>query len=92
MWIVWFLVITWFAPFILAPIFRCTPVDYAWNGWKGDSKGTCLDYSSFTWAHNGINIVYDLVIILLPIPQVWKLQMDFKKKISLIVMFSLGLL
>lgn len=91
-WAAWVIVITYFAPFFFVPIFRCTPVSYAWNGWRGDTVGHCLNYSVFTWSHNAVNIILDLIVIILPIPQVWKLQMDLKRKLNLVAMFSIGLL
>ncbi len=38
-----------------------------------------------------INAMIDLGIILLPLPIVWKLQMPKARKITLTLMFSLGL-
>lgn len=39
-----------------------------------------------------INVALDLMVVALPIPVVWKLQMPNKKKIAVTGMFSLGIL
>jgi len=42
------------------------------------------------YATGGIGIVLDLIILVLPIPELLGLHMNLKKKLSLVVMFSLG--
>ncbi|KAI3401674.1 hypothetical protein diail_9338 [Diaporthe ilicicola] len=75
----------------LATIFNCTPVSYNWTSWTGETKGHCFSFNTFAWAQSSLNIVLDLTIILLPIPQLWKLNMGKKKRIQLVLMFSVGL-
>lgn len=36
------------------------------------------------------NVVIDLMILLLPLPMLWRLQIDVKKKAALIINFMLG--
>lgn len=76
----------------LATLFNCTPVSYNWTGWTGETQGHCFSFNTFAWAQSSINILLDLIIILLPIPQLWKLNMGRKKRIQLVLMFSVGLL
>ncbi|KAK7741196.1 hypothetical protein SLS63_000749 [Diaporthe eres] len=75
----------------LATAFNCTPVSYNWTGWTGQTEGHCFSFNTFAWAQSSINIVLDLIIILLPIPQLWRLNMGRKKRIQLVLMFSVGL-
>ncbi|KAG6362028.1 hypothetical protein INS49_010257 [Diaporthe citri] len=75
----------------LATAFNCTPVSYNWTGWTGQTEGHCFSFNTFAWAQSSINIVLDLTIILLPIPQLWRLNMGRKKRIQLVLMFSVGL-
>ncbi|KAG8170266.1 hypothetical protein KVR01_001011 [Diaporthe batatas] len=75
----------------LATFFNCTPVSYNWTGWTGETEGSCFSFNTFAWAQSSINIVLDLIIILLPIPQLWKLNMGRKKRIQIVLMFSVGL-
>ncbi|AEO69783.1 uncharacterized protein THITE_2120508 [Thermothielavioides terrestris NRRL 8126] len=75
----------------IAAILACIPVQYAWSAWTGSGDGVCFDNNSFWWAHSAINIATDLWILALPIPQLLKLQLGKKKKIYLILMFSVGI-
>ncbi|KAI8713826.1 CFEM domain-containing protein [Fusarium sp. LHS14.1] len=76
----------------ITAILACVPVAAAWTNWKGTKEGVCYDNNAFWWAHSAINIVTDLWIIALPIPQLIKLQLGRKKKIYLIMMFSVGII
>ncbi|KAF4967937.1 hypothetical protein FSARC_4590 [Fusarium sarcochroum] len=75
----------------ITAILACVPVQAAWTNWKGDAEGMCYDNNAFWWAHSAINIITDLWIIGLPIPGLLKLQLGTKKKIFLILMFSVGI-
>jgi hypothetical protein len=74
--------------FTVVSIFQCRPLSYVWN--KNLHGGKCIDFNSATWANGAINILQDLIIIALPIPEVRKLQLGRKKKIGLYIMFGLG--
>ncbi|KAK4035178.1 hypothetical protein C8A01DRAFT_48565 [Parachaetomium inaequale] len=75
----------------IAAILTCVPVQSAWSAWTGTAEGVCCDNNTFWWAHSAINIATDLWILALPIPQLLKLQLGRKKKIYLVMMFSVGL-
>ncbi|POS68616.1 hypothetical protein DHEL01_v212990 [Diaporthe helianthi] len=75
----------------LATFFHCTPVSYNWTNWTGETEGSCFSFNTFAWAQSSINIVLDLIIISLPMPQLWKLNMGRKKRIQIVLMFSVGL-
>lgn len=55
----------------------------------------CWDGGTFrrmAWAASGINIVTDLLFALfIPIPMLWKLQMNIGTKVSVMVILGLGL-
>ncbi|RDW57104.1 hypothetical protein BP6252_13850 [Coleophoma cylindrospora] len=72
-------------------LFQCTPISFNWDGWKGESKGKCLDLSALTYAAAGANLAQDLTILLLPLPLLLKLQVSMKKKLGVFFMFSLGI-
>ncbi|KAI0143003.1 50S ribosomal protein L36e [Xylariaceae sp. FL1272] len=77
--------------FTLTAIFYCTPISYIWTNWTGETKGTCINFNAFAWSHAVTSIVQDLWIIALPLPSLLKLQLGMRKKIHLILMFSVGL-
>jgi hypothetical protein len=78
--------------FTIVCIFSCTSVTYIWESWDGEHKGKCINFHIFAWAHAGINFALDLVIIGVPIPELLWLSMSMKKKIQIILMFSVGAL
>jgi hypothetical protein len=70
----------------------CRPISYVWEGWDGQHKATCVNINAQTYSLAGINMTLDIVIFILPIPQLWALQMSTKKKIAVGTMFAVGLL
>ncbi|KAJ0417383.1 hypothetical protein BJY00DRAFT_325692 [Aspergillus carlsbadensis] len=87
--------ITWCFLFMvsttIAAILACVPVEKMWTNWMGVQEGICYDNNAFWWAHSAINIATDLWIIAMPIPMLVKLQLKLKKKIYLVLMFSVGI-
>ncbi|KAK8060685.1 hypothetical protein PG996_010615 [Apiospora saccharicola] len=77
---------------LVTTIFSCSPVDFVYKGWAGDSKGTCININAFWFSQATINITTDLWIMMLPITQIKKLDLERKKKIFLCIMFCVGLL
>ncbi|KAM3067564.1 hypothetical protein ACMFMF_009563 [Clarireedia jacksonii] len=77
--------------FIMTTIFSCDPIPYFWTKWDGVVLGKCNDVNLQTYIAAGFNIVQDFTILLLPLPELWKLQVSVKKKVQLFFMFSVGL-
>ncbi|KAI0022514.1 50S ribosomal protein L36e [Xylariomycetidae sp. FL0641] len=77
--------------FTLATIFHCTPFEYGWTSWTGETTGTCFNFNAFAWAHAIINIVADAWVMFMPIPQLLKLQLGTRRKVHLILMFCVGI-
>ncbi|KAL2753850.1 hypothetical protein ACRALDRAFT_2109384, partial [Sodiomyces alcalophilus JCM 7366] len=76
----------------ITAILACIPVEDAWTAWSGVGKSVCYDNNAFWWAVSAINIATDLWILALPIPQLLRLQLGTRKKIYLILMFSVGII
>ena len=73
-------------------IFQCTPVAFFWKGWAGEMAGHCININLFSWIRAAIEIAIDVAIIALPIPTVLKLQMSWRKRIQVVLIFSMGFL
>ncbi|KAF5013254.1 hypothetical protein FDECE_729 [Fusarium decemcellulare] len=73
-----------------AIIFQCTPIPFFWSGWAGESTGKCIDINLFSWIRAAVEIAIDVAILSLPLPSVLKLQMSWKKKFQVLLMFALG--
>ncbi|KAI9648300.1 hypothetical protein NHQ30_002932 [Ciborinia camelliae] len=76
-WISGGLVAAWLVVCMLGAIWQCTPIAKAWDPLL---PGHCLDYFSWstTSSHsilNVSNIVIDVLILLLPMPMIWTLNM-----------------
>ncbi|EUC40598.1 hypothetical protein COCMIDRAFT_108368, partial [Bipolaris oryzae ATCC 44560] len=77
--------------FIFASIFFCSPVSLAWTQWDREHTGKCSsNKNTLSYANASISILLELVALALPIPEIWKLQLSLKKKIGVLLMFSVG--
>lgn len=59
--------------------------------WDSTVEGTCLTIVTFTYFTNISNLITDIWIFLMPIPMIWRLQLQVKKKVILSVIFCIGL-
>jgi hypothetical protein len=67
-------------------IFQCRPVAAAFT----DVDGTCIDIVTLYLASAPINILTDLAILLLPLPILTSLRMEFRQKVILVATFIVG--
>ncbi|PMD17184.1 hypothetical protein NA56DRAFT_632302 [Hyaloscypha hepaticicola] len=70
--------------------FTCRPISYYWNRWDMEHVGHCVSSQAIAFAGAGIGIVLDIVTLILPLTQVWNLPLGLKKRIGVILMFSVG--
>lgn len=52
---------------IIATVFQCTPVQYAWQRWDGEHKGKCINYNALVYFGAAANLVLDMVCFVMPI-------------------------
>ena len=69
-------------------IFQCSPIR---KSWLPKTKGKCLPNDVTFYVLAAITIFCDVVIFLLPIPLLMKIQINLRKKIALIGIFTLGI-
>ncbi|OQE30732.1 hypothetical protein PENFLA_c002G04096 [Penicillium flavigenum] len=80
-------IILWVICITFLFIFICVPVQKLWYP---QLPGRCIDQVA-TWVANAVStIATDVAILLLPIRQVWKLQLRMSEKIAVLIAFSLG--
>ncbi|KAK1997747.1 integral membrane protein [Colletotrichum falcatum] len=77
--------------FVILCFAQCRPFSHFWDGWDGEHKGTCLNLNKIGLIHVALNIGLDVVMLVLPVTQIYKLQMDMRKKIGVIAMFQVGI-
>lgn len=68
-------------------IFQCTPIASVWNR---NLESKCLHLTAIGYAGAVFSIVEDIAILILPIPELLKLQLGGRKKAALLFMFSIG--
>ncbi|KAF2087454.1 hypothetical protein K490DRAFT_73821 [Saccharata proteae CBS 121410] len=68
----------------------CKPVSFYWNSYIGYTDGKCINVNQFFLALGITNMLNDVLILIIPIPQVWRLQLPTKKKISVVAILLLG--
>lgn len=54
--------------------------------------GSCGDLAKAEMAAAAFNLVLDVLIVLLPVPIVWRLQLPKQKKVGITATFALGLM
>jgi hypothetical protein len=81
------IIIMWNTGGILGALLLCRPIALNWNK---TLPGTCGDNRLFYIWLGGINVVVEAVILLLPVPFIYRLQMKMFKKLVVIGLFSVG--
>ncbi|KAI2898516.1 hypothetical protein CBS63078_7517 [Aspergillus niger] len=76
---------------VLVSIFQCRPIQGAWLHWDGEGNYKCNHINAQGWASAIINMLLDLIVMILPLKQLYELQLSIKKKAFVMCMFSLGI-
>ncbi|KAK6829374.1 hypothetical protein PG987_009958 [Apiospora arundinis] len=79
------------AAFVVTLLTYCVPFDYTWMRWNNERHGKCINMDAQTYTCAALNIVLDIVIFFMPIPQLMKLDLSWKKKMGIIFTFLVGL-
>ncbi|KAL4733794.1 hypothetical protein BDV11DRAFT_213429 [Aspergillus similis] len=72
---------------LFAAIFQCSPVPLAWNV---SLRGSCINQQAFFRYVSIPQIFTDSVILVMPLPYVWKLHTRLTNKLALTGVFLLG--
>lgn len=85
------LIVLFWAAATLATIFTCWPIQWSWISSLSPAP-YCFNFNIFWLATGLIEAVLDVCLITLPVRMVVRLQMSLRKRVSLIAVFSLGVL
>ena len=91
-WILIGLNVAYFIAFELVSIFQCTPIEGAWRAWDKEFPAKCNNINMQGWMAAILNIVLDVATLCLPLWELYKLSLSRKKKIQIMLMFSVGFL
>lgn len=89
-WAMIWLITSWTTGLTLVALFQCKPVSFAWQRWDLQHNGRCINYSAFVLTQAALNLLFDLIILVMPMPTLYRLNTNTRKKIQIMVMFSLG--
>ncbi|KAJ5597834.1 hypothetical protein N7537_007918 [Penicillium hordei] len=73
---------------LIVKIRICAPIPRYWLG--DQVPGTCLDQTAALIADSVISVVSDLIILILPLPLTWSLQMSRNRKLRVIGLLGAG--
>jgi hypothetical protein len=80
-------IIIQFIAYLMLTVFQCTPVH---SFWDKNVSGYCSNAINIVYSASAFSIFDDLLIIALPIPMVWRLKVETRKRVELLVMFGVG--
>lgn len=69
-------------------VIQCSPHARQWNR---KIPGKCIGSSNIVWTA-GFNVITDVAILILPLASIWRLQMSYKNKIGVSLIFSTGIM
>ncbi|KAF3762737.1 hypothetical protein M406DRAFT_18111, partial [Cryphonectria parasitica EP155] len=86
-YVVGVLVVSYFIVCVVLSIAGCQPVSYFWN--KAQA-GRCFNEVNFFRANGITNMLLDITVLILPLPMVWRLDLELRQKLAVTGMFLLG--
>ena len=81
--------LTWNYTKVLIAIFPCRPIHGFWDLGIG---AKCINYLQFYLAQSVYSIITDLMILILPMPFVWRLRISWGQKLGITCIFCVGIL
>ncbi|GFF55517.1 hypothetical protein CNMCM6936_005640 [Aspergillus lentulus] len=91
MWICAFLTVGYWFSCTIAFLVCCRPLSYYWTQYRDPGGGKCIfNLYPFYIGNAAANVATDGIILMVPIPLVWKLQMRTAQKILVSGIFLLG--
>ena len=86
-YVVGLLVLAWFLGTVFVTIFQCRPMNGAW---LLEENPKCIDFHSFVLASGITAFILDVIILCMPMPLIWGLQLSIRRKVVVTFTFLLG--
>ncbi|MCJ1416676.1 hypothetical protein MMC32_003014 [Xylographa parallela] len=86
LWVTTGLVTAWFVAIELSVLLECIPIHSLWDF----GPGHCINLQAFFLGSGVPNVILNTVILVLPLPMIWTLQIERSQKIALSSVFLLG--
>ena len=81
--------VLWYVAFQTTAIVQCLPIHYFWHR---EGPGHCINNVTFYIVLASLNLATDVAVLVLPVPFIWRLQMQKRKRIGISSVFLIGLL
>ncbi|KAI1293196.1 hypothetical protein F5Y03DRAFT_411326 [Xylaria venustula] len=72
---------------VIVAIAQCIPIAYQWDK---SLDGHCINQLAYYRWVSVPNVIHDVVMLVLPLPMVWSLQIDLRQKVALSGVFLIG--
>ncbi|MCJ1286890.1 hypothetical protein MMC26_006236 [Xylographa opegraphella] len=86
LWVTAGIVTAWFVAIELSVLLECIPIHSLWDF----GPGHCINLKAFFLGSGIPNVILNAVILVLPLPMIWTLQIERSQKIALSSVFLLG--
>ena len=73
---------------MLTAFLHCRPLAYYWD--RSIPNGHCSDDNLVGYSISSVGILTDVIVLLMPIPWLWRLRLDLIKRLAVIGLFVLG--
>jgi hypothetical protein len=83
-------IVLWCLSVILCGFLLCRPFAFNWD--QSIPGGKCGNQVLSYILTGSFNIVTDVMVLCIPIPMIWRLQMPFRNKVGLTLIFAVGFL
>ncbi|KAI4162877.1 MAG: hypothetical protein LQ342_003594 [Letrouitia transgressa] len=80
--------ILWWIGLMLTAFLHCRPLAYYWD--RSIPNGYCTNDNLIGYTITSVNIVTDVIVLLMPLPWLWGLQLNLTKRLAIIGLFVLG--
>lgn len=60
----------------------------AWTHWDQAHEGRCNNINAQSWASAAFNIILDVIVVGLPMPMLWSMNLNTRKKVLVMLMFG----
>ncbi|POR36738.1 Gag-pol polyprotein [Tolypocladium paradoxum] len=80
--------------FVVKDVVQCSPPGYYWTrlGDDASAQGYCVNVNMSGWVNAAVGVAVDVWLLAIPLFQIRKLQLHWKKKILAAIMFMTGAL
>lgn len=80
--------------FVIKDAVQCSPPSYYWARYGDDAsaRGHCINVNVSGWVNAAVGVAIDVLLLAIPLFQIRKLQLHWKKKILAGIMFMTGAL